>query len=189
MGTLLYANEEWRAVVGREGEYEVSSLGRVRSLDRIVSNGSYRRGRVLRPRVLPSGYLRVALGAKDDSYIHRIVAAAFIGPAPDGFDVRHLDGSRAHNVPGNLCYGTRLENMADQRRHGTHGNTLKSHCPRGHLLQSPNLVASNLREGRRYCLSCRTASMALRRRKTPFTDAEMKSHADREYSKMCISAA
>lgn len=40
--------EQWKAVAGYEGAYEVSDLGRVRSLDRVCSDGSRRRGRMLR---------------------------------------------------------------------------------------------------------------------------------------------
>jgi len=186
---VKYATEEWRAIAGREGEYEVSSLGRVRSLDRVLADGRRRKGQILAPRFGATGYVTTCLGAGNYRLVHRLVVEAFIGPIPEGQDVRHLDGSRTNNVPENLCYGTRLENMADQRRHGTHGNTVKTHCPRGHLLREPNLVALHTRGGRRYCLSCRRASSALKRRKNGYTDAELRSYADQSYSRMCIAVA
>jgi hypothetical protein len=84
--------EEWRPVVGREGEYEVSSLGRVRSLARVKEfggcryRGAYRRrvnAFVLKPWVgKKNGYEYVSLGSGNKGIVHRIVATAFIGPAP-----------------------------------------------------------------------------------------------------------
>ena len=111
--------ERWLPVPGYEGFYEVSDLGRVRSLSR-----PRHPGRVLKGRPLPgSGYMQVILsvgGVKHLHYIHRLVAAAFIGPCPEGQEVRHLpDRDRKNNTLANLAYGTHLENMADQIEHGT----------------------------------------------------------------------
>lgn len=50
---------------------------------------------------------------------HVVVAEAFHGPCPKGQEVRHRDGDAHNNVPGNLLYGTRKDNMADKKRHGT----------------------------------------------------------------------
>jgi hypothetical protein len=50
---------------------------------------------------------------------HRLVAEAFHGPAPEGMECRHLDGTRDNNRPSNLAWGTPVENAADRRRHGT----------------------------------------------------------------------
>jgi len=52
--------------------------------------------------------------------IHQIVAEAFLGPRPPGFDVCHSDGVRENNSVGNLRYATRSENLADREKHGTH---------------------------------------------------------------------
>lgn len=152
--------EEWRAIPGYEHLYEVSSQGNVRSIDReVLRNGvpNSIRGRHLKPRAMRTGYLRVSLcsgGGIRDWYIHRIVAAAFIGDAPDGLDVCHYDGDRANNYIGNLRYDTRAGNMQDQIRHGTNPMTVKTHCPRGHALMEPNLVEFKAKKGHRHCLAC-----------------------------------
>lgn len=78
------------------------------------------------------GYLFVSVvvdGRKQTKPVHTIVCAAFHGPKPSPVhEVRHLDGNRLNNAPANLRWGTRSENEADKRRHGTvaegerHGN-------------------------------------------------------------------
>jgi hypothetical protein len=120
----MKTQEEWLPVVGHEGKYEVSSLGRVRSLDRIISqksaNGNLHnrnmRGKVL-SLIRTDGYLHVSLGIRNPIMVHVLVAAAFIGPRPKGHDVRHLDGSRDNNIPSNLAYGTRSQNNFDRAIH------------------------------------------------------------------------
>lgn len=157
--------EEWRAVPGFEGFYEASTEGRVRSLDRSgAGKGNSQRGRVLKPGVLKgSGRLQVVLckdGLKKQMKVHQVVALAFHGPCPEGMEVRHWpDRDVTNNRPENLCYGTSSDNQKDSIAHGTHKETRKTHCPRGHKLEEPNLRqrAKNHRE----CLACsQTRSLA-----------------------------
>ena len=75
--------------------------------------------RQLKPRPNGKGYLRVQLGAKNDSYIQRIVWQAWRGEIDDGLEVRHLDGDKTNNALYNLKPGTRAENDADKDLHGT----------------------------------------------------------------------
>lgn len=69
------------------------------------------------------GYLKVRLTHGDvrrKYFAHVLVCTAFHGPKPSpGHECRHLDGSRTHNKPGNLQWGTRSENALDRVRHGT----------------------------------------------------------------------
>jgi hypothetical protein len=109
-------DEEWRPVAGFEGAYEVSNLGRVRSL-----RGPYA-GRILSPGPHPGGYLLIHLyrnGHRTARTLHSIVAAAFIGPRPEGQEVRHFDNVKTNCAASNLSYGTHAENEADKLRHGT----------------------------------------------------------------------
>lgn len=149
--------ETWRPVVGYEGYYEVSNLGRVRSLDRVDRSGKKRRGRVLRAQPHRDGHLRIRLSRADGGRsfdVHRLVGEAFIGPLPSGMETRHLDGDPSNNASTNLAYGTKAENNDDRVRHGTHHNARKTHCPRNHPLVEPNLVAAAARRGGRTCLAC-----------------------------------
>ena len=117
-------NEEiWRPVVGYEGLYEVSSYGRVRSLDMYVKvgYGNYRlhKGKVLSPAKDTGGYLKVNLycnGKQKTIDVHRLVAQAFL-PNPDNLpQVNHKDENKTNNrvenlemcnAKYNLSYGTR----------------------------------------------------------------------------------
>ena len=56
-------------------------------------------------------------------YVHRLVAAAFIGTQPkDKVHVAHKDGDRLNNCLGNLYYASHIENAADRLRHGRYRN-------------------------------------------------------------------
>jgi hypothetical protein len=68
------------------------------------------------------GYHRVSLrsdGKTSYMHVHILVALAFIGPRPPKADVRHLYGNPLNNRLENLSYGSRAENIADSKRHGT----------------------------------------------------------------------
>ena len=115
-------SEEWRAIPGHEGRYEVSNLGRVRSLARVGvrKDGSSLPvpGRILRYTVRPSGHQVVSLGRSRRTFVHHLVLEAFIGPRPPGAGTRHLDGDPSNNQPSNLKWGTQGENLEDMRKHG-----------------------------------------------------------------------
>ena len=116
--------EYWKALPGYEGAYEVSSMARIRSLNRIVevvkNNKSFltvRKGRMLRPGLSGNGYYTVSIGRKNSRCLHDLVAETFLGPRPVGHDVCHIDGNKQNNLPRNLKYGKRSENNRDISRH------------------------------------------------------------------------
>lgn len=131
--------EVWKPVVGHEGCYEVSNLGRVRSVNRAVwvdayvdRNGRKRAaatrhyvGKMLRPGPMASGHLSVAIGKGNSRQVHQLVLEAFVGLCPEGHEVLHLDHNPANNKLSNLKYGTRSENIkmdyAAGRRHAHPG--------------------------------------------------------------------
>ena len=99
-------------------EYEVSNLGRVK---RVVGGRGVRIGHCLSPHKTSNGYLNVRLttnGQKKIPSIHGLVAEAFLGPRPQGLQVRHLDGDKTNNSIHNLAYGTPKENGQDNVRLG-----------------------------------------------------------------------
>ena len=115
-------SEEWRAVVGYEGLYEVSNLGNVRSIARNTTSG-----KILKNIPDTKGYLHVGLckeGKKRTYKVHRLVAEAFI-PNPDNLpQVNHKNEDKTDNRVENLeyCdskynnnYGTHTERVAKAR--------------------------------------------------------------------------
>lgn len=123
--------EEWRPIEGYEGRYEVSDLGRVRSLPRTEHSADGRRivkGGILRPNQNRDGYLQVGLrkngrsGKTWRAPVHRLVAVAFHSDARDELhhEVAHLDGNPANARADNIKWVSKAENMAHKRLHGTH---------------------------------------------------------------------
>jgi hypothetical protein len=118
--------EIWKPVIGFDGNYEVSDLGRVRSLERItkIPNG-WRTfpSKVLKPIFAGTGYLVANLcvnGKKKQKHIHAMVLDAFVGPSPYGNQACHKNGIRSDARLDNLRWDTIKNNHADKMGHGTH---------------------------------------------------------------------
>lgn len=109
--------EEWRDVVGYEGLYQVSNLGRVKSIDRKVScNGGLKlaKGRIIHQFSNGRGYLNIPLskdGCSKRKYVHRLVCESFIGNIGD-LEINHIDKCKTNNNVNNLEICTRAYNMA-----------------------------------------------------------------------------
>lgn len=111
--------ETWKAVVGYEGLYSVSDLGRVRRDAAGIRNA--KAGRILTQSNRGHGYLRVDLyrsGTSKTYSVHSLVAAAFLGVRPVGHEIDHVDGNKANCASRNLEYVTRLENNQRAARLG-----------------------------------------------------------------------
>jgi hypothetical protein len=97
------------SIPGFESYYEASNYGKIRSLDRMVkgrNNTKYPMvGKILRPTPSGNGYLHVTLcidGQEKTVAVHRLVALAFIGSLPEGWQVHHRNGIRSDNRLSNL---------------------------------------------------------------------------------------
>ena len=93
--------EVWRGVVGREAHYEVSSIGRVRTL---------KTGRILKGTIV-RGYIVVGIsvgGVQVNCKVHRLVLQAFVGVSE--LLVDHINGIKTDNRLCNLRYCTAREN-------------------------------------------------------------------------------
>ena len=116
--------EIWKDIPDYEGIYQVSNLGRIKSLDRYVKRGKsgfFKEGQIQKLQNNGNGYLYKQLkheGRHRNFYIHRLVLMVFIGERPDGMVICHKDGDTTNNNLNNLRYDTPLENNIDQFRHG-----------------------------------------------------------------------
>lgn len=119
--------EVWKPIPGFDG-YEASDLGRVRSIDRLVSHrksiGSTKvlKGRVLKPQPNRSGFhVNPCVDGKQKQVsVHVLVMRTFRGPPPaPGLDVCHNDDDPSNNRLDNLRYDTRRGNLADRWKNGT----------------------------------------------------------------------
>lgn len=158
--------EEWRPIPGWEGSYEVSNLGRIRGVDRLVvhtrSTGKrFAKGKILRQHANDYGYMFV-MGSSENRqrriWVHRAVLEAFVEARPQGMVTMHLDNNPKNNRLQNLKWGTQKENIQQCTAEGRQANVRKTHCPRGHELVEPNLVKHHLKQGKRACYSCNWAS-------------------------------
>ena len=134
--------EEWRAVVGYEGLYEVSDQGRVRSLDRITTHGRKREGRLKAQNNERDGYQTVQLWSSGSGVkyrVHRLVLSAFVGEPVPGYDLGlHGNGNPTDNNLSNLRWGSHPENEEDKKVHGRNWKSNKTHCPAGHAYSEVN---------------------------------------------------
>ncbi len=115
-------SELWKWAPGFEGLYEVSNIGRVRSVARVTVAGQPLRGKLFVLQVCTNGYMAVNFrkdGKSIRCLIHRLVLQAFVGPAPEGMVCCHNNGVRTDNRVENLRWDTIANNHADKRLHGT----------------------------------------------------------------------
>ena len=109
--------EEWRGIPGYEGLYEVSNIGRLRTI---------KTGKIKKQRTSRYGYLIVGL-SKDGwvrtMMVHRAVLMAFVGMPPPGHEAHHKNHLKTSNPVENLEWVTPKENVRAAIEEGLHNNT------------------------------------------------------------------
>ncbi len=111
--------EIWKDVEGFEAIYQVSNLGRVKSLKRKTNNQNCKEDKILSPGKDNYGYHIVLLCKKEDNgkrkihikKVHRLVAMAFIENRESKPLVNHMDWNRINNTSNNLEWTTPKENL------------------------------------------------------------------------------
>lgn len=113
----LFFIEVFRPVVGYEGLYEVSNMGRIRSLDKICPIGKYgnvvKVGRILKPEI-KFGYMLVRLykgGGRRSEFVHRLVGIAFIPNPENKPEINHIKAIKTSNNHLSIEWVTPTENM------------------------------------------------------------------------------
>lgn len=102
-------NEEWKPVKGYEGLYEVSNIGRVRSLKRAATSG------IVLKQTMKHGYMHVCLSKENKpstKRVHRLVAEAFIANPMDKPVVNHIDGDKTNKLCKQPRVGDKLRKRA-----------------------------------------------------------------------------
>ena len=124
----LWSREKWKPVVGFEGRYEVSDMGRVRSLIKKDSRGQKRSPGILAKTKEKRGEGRVTRefvtlmakkAVRKQCSVHKLVVEAFLGKAPEGKEICHNNGNPIDNRLSNLRYDTHKNNEKDKLTHGT----------------------------------------------------------------------
>jgi hypothetical protein len=129
--------EVWKDIVGYEGLYQVSNLGKVRSLNHYDSLGRLRIGVVLKPQFdSRKNYLHVNLNGKSIN-VHRIVAKAFIDNPNNYNEINHIDEDKTNNCASNLEWCThRYNNNYGSKLNSTRGvNNPKSKLTDNDILE------------------------------------------------------
>ena len=107
--------EEWRDITGYEGYYQVSSEGRVKSLERKNSQGRTVKERILKGTQDKDGYLKIGLygstGKQKWFQVHRIVGEAFIQNPDENPQINHINEIKTDNRACNLEWCTCKQNI------------------------------------------------------------------------------
>lgn len=123
-------HEIWKDAIGFDGVYQVSSLGRVRSCDRVIyyknsklsgAKSKIEHGKIMSQCISNSGYYILRLrkdGERKCFYTHRLIAQAFIPNPENKSQVNHIDGNRLNNCVDNLEWVTMSENVLHAYRTG-----------------------------------------------------------------------
>ena len=129
---MAIQQESWRQVVGYKGYYEISNLGNLRSVDRIVrykSSGTMlRRGRTMKQNKNKFGYCDVRLckkGVEKAHLVHRLVAMAFLDNPECKPQVNHKNGVKWDNRLENIEWASLAENRLHSYRELNARNWLK----------------------------------------------------------------
>lgn len=150
--------EVWKDVVGYEGRYQISNLGRVKSLSRLVKFPDGRKSysikeRVLRQQIGTHGYYQVDLhngGDRKRCGVHIMVCEAFNGLRPKKLEVCHNDGDKANNCKDNLRWDTKESNAADRVIHdgGNRGDKNgRSKLNNHKVLKIKSMIAGGVAQG------------------------------------------
>lgn len=136
-------DEVWKPIKGYEGLYEVSNMGRVKSL-------RWPSPKILSPEK-PGGYCRIQLyknKKKIRMLVHRLVASAFIPNPYNKPEVNHIDGDKENNKVDNLEWVTGKENTNHAMKMGLYDEGIKKRSLPIRVLNKDNIVVGEFKSQR-----------------------------------------
>jgi hypothetical protein len=113
--------EIWKDIQGYEGLYQVSNLGRVKSMEMMLFRGKGYYKKPIKIRKLThgkNGYYSVVLMTKKRFYVHRLVAKAFLQNENNYPCINHIDGNKLNNVVTNLEWANYSQNSKHAIKNG-----------------------------------------------------------------------
>ena len=148
-------DEIWLDIQNYEGRYQVSNLGRVKSLKRTVPHAGSKtrtfKETILKTNKVAFDYLQVTLykdGKRKCRYVHNLVMEAFVGEKQDDYEVNHKDEDKNNNTLENLeyltakqnnNYGTRRQRMSEKNTNGKKSKKIKgTHLITGDVIYFPS---------------------------------------------------
>ena len=144
---MSYDKEVWKDIKGYEGLYQVSNLGRVRSLDRyreFNNKKCFVKGKILKQGLdTKKRYLHVQLSKKGKTkpvQVHTLVGKHFVIGYKEGLEIDHIDTNPINNKSNNLRWVDRSANMLNPK---THAKIIKHHIE----VQRRPVIGINIKNG------------------------------------------
>lgn len=186
--------EIWKPINGFEGCYEVSTLGRIRSLDResidSLGRSNFYYGKLLTPQVVKDGYLQVGLSKNQKvirRYVHQFVADTFLENPNCYSEINHIDHNPLNNAIDNLEWVSHKDNIRDMVEYNIKiGNFNDKEEYNGKMVSKCYLDVCPICGGVKYkvgniCLKCYNTN---RSKNIPTRDELMHSLLIRNFSKI-----
>ncbi len=136
---MIKTIEIWKDIENYEGYYQVSNMGRIRSVRRILCDGKTREGTIIKAFPDAFGYIRVRLymnGKSQRFMVHRLVATAFVDN-PNGYPIlNHKDENKSNNQATNLEWCTQKYNI----NYGTRTKRASGENTKNHKLRKSDVM-------------------------------------------------
>ncbi|NNS07293.1 NUMOD4 motif-containing HNH endonuclease [Erwinia sp. JH02] len=149
-------SEIWVAICGYEGVAEVSNLGNVRTIDRVLRGGKNIYGREMTKVPDKDGYLRVGINKNNKQVrfiVHRLVALAFLPEETDKSFVNHKNGIKHDNRLENLEWCTAKENSLHAVKTGLKPRSPNTYPGVSHNTCKGIVIATNIKSGQKITMA------------------------------------